>query len=394
MPKIAAVDLLVANVMLDYQEDGKIERYVKEQFNAKPGDLLVLNEEQFKALSQMLDRRKGVALCRGGTTANTLETLGHLFRGNAEHVIYGVTGKGAYTNIVEGSFNESGTTIHQVTREGITPETAVSFVLNFPDKPPIRLTYPGNAKEIITPETLPWGEIAKSDTLFLTASLRERLDPKVMDALLQHRWDDKKKLILAYPETAFKGAEDVKYMDWISSSADIVLSSMPQLRQRFPNDLSSEFDSKQESLKALRQHMVGDNNKLREIGHNDGQVNLITDFPHGVHVVTENEVVYVPARSRMNNAQGSGCDEATSAGFLAGCFSSMTLEPRGQLGIELGEAKLNDPWPSLENPRQAIRSLPGQRLVELISEAPKFTVAQSTYDYTRAPGDDGSYFIG
>src|SRR5262249_8968190 len=164
-----------------------IEEYFDKELKVKPGDRLVINKQQYEHIESMLGHRE-LREERGGTTAITLETLGRLGKGETRHNLIGVMGPEDHDKIIEGAFRNSGVKIHQI-NGSLKGESAVSFVMRYPDGPPSIVTYPGNAKQKVTTHQVPWDKIDAADIIYLQGSMRERFDPSVMDELIKRRWE-------------------------------------------------------------------------------------------------------------------------------------------------------------------------------------------------------------
>ena len=403
IPKIAAVDLNVADVILkDYQQEGQIEQYIEALQKAHDGrDRFPLTEDQFNKLSPMLARRD-VALCKGGTTSGALETIGRLGKGEPKHQIIGVLGEGAYSKIVEGDLKGSGVEIVPVIN-GVNPVTAVSIVLRPPGKPPIIATYPGNAKEIVMPWRLPKDIISNADALYIQGSMsdgqgsmRGRFDSTVMDTLLKYRKEKNEKgfnqkLIVALPNTAFQDAYDWKLA---TGSADIVVSNMENLKACFPMENG-------DSIMQLQAHMRGCNEVLaKQFNNTEGQVAFIYDGNNDAWVVTADDKIPIPpVESKNKVAYPLGVEDSAYAGFLTGHLSGMKLQESGHLAMLLAAAKQSDEWPSLQDPRATLMELRAgtsalRRLDNCLrGDGQRFVASHQSIPDTEKP-THGGYFYG
>ena len=393
IPAITSVDLLVADVMIPYQKDGKLEHYVESVLEAKPGEKLQIDKKQFEEISELLEGRNQRAY-RGGTSSITLETLGRLSQGDKPHTIIGVTGSDPYSNIIKGSFRKSveGSRdkspqksvidIHRVGEQS-SPETAISFILQYPDKPPTMLTYPGNAEKLLTAETLPWDIINTSKTFYLQGSMRNRFKKEVMDTLLEHRFNTGKTLILAYPNTGFETQKDIEYYDWVTESADVLLSNTDHLLKIFPTE------NKDASLKKFQAKMREKTNlNLAAMGHS-GQTAFITDGANGAYVVTADAIEHVPSEYiGKRNPNMLGEEDTAYAGFLAGHFSQLKPEQSARIAMHLAAAKLEEERPSLQDPRAVLERSAATR--ELL---PRLNNRFSGVGYGKAP-EASEYHIG
>lgn len=366
-------DLLIADLNVRLADNPRMAGLVDE-YGWRPGSKIVLSKEQFREFSDAVASHP-VIPTPGGSSANTLTTLGRLLPGEVKGHFIGVAGDGQYSHMIRKSLADADIELTPDMPHGEMPQVAVSYVLVYPDGERTIATYPGNARDLLVPGLISEEKVADSDVVFVQGSLWQKIDRAFADRLLELRWKQGKQLWLALPTHAPADDKMREHFQYIIPSADVVLSNGEELMHVYgKNQLQDALVALQD---AFRQDVLHARSKR-------GQVGFITLDRDGAAVVTKDQVIRIPPyiqQKEIVNKVGAG--DTAFAGFLAGHIKNLPLDVAARIGVSLAEEKLRYHGARLPSPRTALeQSLPH------IAEGLKGGGAAVGSRVGRVPGND------
>lgn len=384
--KVLTSDILIVDTIIQVKDNpakqAVIDQLVR-TFNLQPNCKLALTKEQFRDFSELTEGLK-MSYVAGGSSANTLTTMCKLLGPERiEGTFIGVNGEGLYSNIIRRGLEEANVKQIPQLPATVAPKSAVSFVIVFEDGQRAIATYPGNAKEIITPHYLPDDELEKqvinTDALLVQGSLRQKMDPAFFDKLLEYRWKHNKELWLCLPTHA-KFAED---------NADLFKYYVPSVNKLLANDdelaimgkcMTAEQHkewTRQEKEGATELERAAATTKLEEARKNamhkvlhifqhqsvlkdkpaicQAQTAYITRGKKGAVIINKEGIEYIPVaefNGRIVNNLGAG--DSTFAGILSAHIQGMPEKACGEIGMYLAREKLQVDAARIPNPREAL----------------------------------------
>lgn len=373
MTRILSSDILIADVITPLEGNKKLEELVR-KYDLKPGGKTALTKEQFDEFSRAV-RGHPIHIEPGGSSANTLTTLGKLFRDEVDISFLGVVGADMYSNMIKESLDEAGIKLHPKTLPSDpAPESAVSYVIVFPDGQRTIATYPGNAKSILKPDYITPDMVSNSDALFVQGSLWQKMQdtPPVMggyqdesklgfaDKLLNQRWKLGKDLWLALPTHAKFGEEKAGHFQWLIESSNLVLGNDEELSRVYHTNGNADAalhalqdTFKKEMLVKKRNHP--EHGEIPWTGKTS-QVAFITRGKEGAAIVTKDDIEYVPAGAidpkEIKNTLGAG--DTSFAGFAAGYLKGLPHKTSAHIAMTLATEKLKVNGPRLADPAQSL----------------------------------------
>ncbi len=345
--RILTADLLIADLVLKYDDSDAMREQVK-KLGMKPGGKGRINRTEFEEFSGAV---AGVPILTypGGSSSNTLRTLGKLMGGSVQTNFIGVVGGGFYSSMIRGSLREAGIRIIPDDSERLDlkgAETAVSFVILYKNGERSIVTYPGNAAKFITPDLITDEMVKETDILFLQGNTREKFNASVPDKLLKLRWEHNKELWLALPTTQAFAISNRDYFQWLIASANVVMSNETEVQNIFGTR------SLEDALR--RMQVVFSDTKKSDLMKSREQIGFITAGKDGAFVVTAHEIGAVPAASDIKIVNSLGAGDTSYAGFMAGMITGRGPIESAELAMVLAAEKLKTDGPTIPNPRSAL----------------------------------------
>ncbi|MCE2927407.1 MAG: carbohydrate kinase family protein [Rickettsiales bacterium] len=351
MTKVLSSDILIIDANIKLSDNLEMAR-LAEKYELMPGAKTALNAEQFTEFSRALVGYP-VTFTPGGSAANTLTTLSKLMGDELECQFIGVVGKSAYSQMIRDGLHEAHVKLIPEDIHGEPrPESAVSFVLIYPDGQRTIATYPGNAKEILKPSLITDDLVSGHDAIFIQGSLWQKLGPEFPDSLMEKRWAYGKELWLAMPTHAKFGEEKADLFQWLIPSADVVLSNEEELARIYKTTPDHALQKLQDAFKANRT-----SDRLLKISHH--QVGFITRGEKGAVVVMRSglhpiDSVAIDPKD-IKNMVGAG--DTAFAGFLFGMQKGMSHELSAQIAMRLAGEKLKINQARLPSPKETLKSV-------------------------------------
>jgi sugar/nucleoside kinase (ribokinase family) len=391
--KVLTSDILIIDSIIQVKDNPsrkqQIDSLVKE-FHLAPNSKTALTREQFERFSELTEGLQ-MSFVAGGSSANTLTQMSKfLGPDRLKGTFIGIKGQGLYSNIIKRGLDEAGVTLYpkNLPHDVPSPQSAISFVIVFEDGQRAIATYPGNAKEIITPKYLPDHELEEmvkdSDALLVQGSLRQKLSPEFFDKMLQYRWEHNKELWLCLPTHA-KFAED---------NADLFQYYVPSVNKLLANDdelaLMAKFmtaeqhkewtwtekngvtaeereaaTAKLEDARSKAMDRVLDIFQHKSVLRDkpemcQNQTAYITRGKKGAVVINKDGMEFIPVAEfdgKIVNNLGAG--DATFAGILSGYMQGLNEKACGELGMFFAREKLQVDAARIPEPRKALeRSVP------------------------------------
>lgn len=351
MTRILSSDILVADMIVSLEGNEKLQALVeKYQITTAGSGKKALSKEQFDEISRAVEGHP-ITIQPGGSSANVLTTLSKLLP-EVDVQLIGVTGGSMYSSMIRQSLAEAGVTLLPETLpEGKpSPKTAVSYVIMFPNGKRAIVTYPGNAKDILTPDIITDDLVRQSDVLLVQGSLWQKLHWGFADKLLDLRWKHHKELWLALPTHAEFGEEKAGHFQWLLTSANVVMGNEEELARIYHTSPQAALSCLQNTF---RHHKVLE----REGRQRRKPVGFITRGKEGAAIVTEDGIEYVkPARiekEEIVNELGAG--DTAFSGFAAGYLKGLPHHHSAQLAMTLAAEKLKINGARLPDPGRALR---------------------------------------
>lgn len=368
MVKILAADLLITDIIADMVPKLK---HLVDEYKFKPGGKETLGRPDFKEFNRAINGVP-VTIEPGGSSANTLTTLAGLTDVNTSFL--GVASSGTYGDMIRSSLQEKrAKVIPETLPEGVTPETAVSFVMRYTDDEykgeRTIATYPGNAREIMKPELVTPELMSEHDILFMQGSLWKKFEPEFADKLITERWQQDKELWLALPTQAIfdkNGKEDINQFNFVMGSANVIVGNDEELARRFGTDPETALHKLKEFMEEHR--------PLEKEGRTQRRprVAFITRGDKGCAVIEPDKPIYFEKshvkEGEIVNTLGAG--DTAFAGFLAGHLRNLSYEDCASLAMDLAAAKVKRNGPRLEDPALALLE-EGSRYADLFKPGVK-----------------------
>ena len=341
-----------------------INHKLKEK-NVKRGGKATLTVEEFKELKNLTANIAPTSREPGGSAANTLTTLSKLLGNYLKINFLGVVGDDDDSRKIRQSLKDAHINLISPTRDDIHPEAATSFIFNEKrEGKDIRtiLTYPGNAKEFMTPQVVGDELIENSDVLFIQGSMWEKFnkqqvgdDMTIADKLLELRWPKNKEVWLALPTHAkFSDAMPPDKYCWFITSSDLVLGNQEELMRIYETgDLEKALNMLQEGLRARDRIRAEHGLPARE----KEAMAFITLGEQGAIVVTPHKrerVVKPVPPSGEEKLFLLGAGDNSFAGFLAGYIGGLLPVAAAQFGMEIAGAKMKYDSPRIPDPKTAV----------------------------------------
>ncbi|MGE3622653.1 MAG: carbohydrate kinase family protein [Bdellovibrionales bacterium] len=381
MYNLFAGDILPLDVIIRVPETPDFMRVVREFDLAEDGKMpiqsnkfqymraqLFADSEFQEPTQKLLDLTGGVKpdFSPGGSSATTVITAAKLGVGAQ---FLGIAGHDRLGTMVRNSFHEAGVVLLPENLPAVaTPKSSTSFCFVNTDKEGKERTsyavFRGNARDLITPDTVTTNIIAKSDGVFWQYSMLEKFPPEVSHyGILSQRWMQGKALFLAphTNETVARHEDTQKHMGYILPSADVLLGSVKEWSWTlFPKVENKNINA--EHVLGKIQTIVG-GGFLVESGHAafGEPTAYISHGAEGAFVVTPKQIEHVPAGPLERFFSAGGGGDTLAAGCIAGHVAGIPdRQDILRIGVELAAAKIETTvGPRLEDPlRELIRRDP------------------------------------
>lgn len=364
MTNILTSDILVSDLDTPLAGNDQLKSLV-EKYNLKLGGKLILSDEQFAEFSQAVQGHP-ITMFPGGSSANMVTTLSKLLgKDNVDVQFMGVVGDDDYSKIIKSSLDEAGIKRlpNMANYKDPSPQTAVSYIIHFPDGENTTVTHLGNASSILKPDIITDELFKNTDVLLVQGSLWQKFDSSFSDKLLDMRWKNNKELWLTLPTNAKFGEENAGRFQYLLSSANMVLGNGNELSRIYHTDPNKPVDALEKLQKVFQDDVL-----VREGRSNDKeQVAFITLSEKGAAIVTKNDIKYVPIHTKIDKIESlSGAGDTSFAGFAAGYIKGLPNETSAKIAMALASEKLRYNGPRLENPRESLRKASRELSDELI----------------------------
>lgn len=352
MTRILSGDLLVADVIVPVGDNRALAALIR-QYELTPGVKARLDET---GLQQFLQAVEGcsVTVTPGGSSANMLTTLCKLLPGQLQVQFIGVAGDDYFSSFITSAFHDAGIGLVPL-RTHAVQQSAVSFVLVFPDGQCTIATYPGNAHSILTADIITDDMVEKSDVILAQGSLWHKLERGFGDRLvhLSRRYD--KELWLTLPTQTYLSEEASAHFKTFLPQADLVLGNEAELLRVFGGTV-------EEGLRALQKC-------VSHPAHNAARhpTGFITFGKKGAVLVTATMIESVrPENIRAHEIVNTlGAGDTSYAGFAAAYLKGVHDKDAAKIAMVLAGEKLKVNNPRLANPLATLRrSTP--KLAELL----------------------------
>lgn len=349
--RIFSSDILIADVIVNLEGNGYLQELVK-RYGLKPGGKAPLSKQQFEELSAAIDGYP-VTITPGGSAANTLTTLSRLMEDEVDVTFMGVTGGSMYSKMIKEALGRAKVNLipNKVTGD-IRPESAVSFVIVYPDGQRTIATYPGNAKDLLKPELISGELIDKNDVMFLQGSLWQKLGSNFPDKIMNECWKKGKELWLALPTHAKFGKEKADLFQWLVPSANLILGNDDELARIYKTTPEDALNKLHETFK---------HNKILEKKGmaRRRQVGFITMGEYGAAVVTEDGVIQIdPLAVNPENIKNTvGAGDTAFAGFALGYLKGLPHDISAKVAMTLAGEKLRYNQARLPEPKAILAYL-------------------------------------
>lgn len=334
MTTILSSDILIADVIVATEGNPYVMELIA-RYDLKPGGKRQIDAHQFQEFSAAVEGRP-ITLSPGGSTANMLTTLGKLFDKKLNITLIGVAGGGMSSQMIKSSLDEAGIVlVPEHPPVSPVPQTAMSYVMVYPDGQRTIATYAGNARDILQPDMIGEAAVKASDIVLLQGSLWGKLGEGYADRLYRLALTHKKELWLALPTHSMLGDNHIETFHDIIPHAALVLGNEEEVARVFRTSSASALLDLQRML-------------------DPKQVGFITLAEKGAAVITRDEVTYVPlhdgAPGSIVNTLGAG--DAAFAGFAYGYLKKMPHVKSAAIGMALAAAKLHINGSRLPDPKK------------------------------------------
>lgn len=350
MTRILSSDLLIADVITPLAGNAALAA-LADKYRLQPGGKIALTREQFDEFSAAIEGFP-ITITPGGSSANVLTTLSRLLGGDIEAQFLGIIGKSAYSSMIRQSLDKAHVNLLPETLPpGPSPETAVSYIITYPDGQRTIATYPGNARNILKPHLVTEDMVRNSDVLLVQGSLWQKLNHAFADTLLDLRWQHNKELWLTLPTHANFGEEKAGLFPWLIQSANVMLGNEEELSRMYHTDT----DNALRCVQAEFRKNVLDKERKRQRRE---QVAFITRGEKGTAIVTRDDIRYLPIPPDMpkNVINTVGAGDTAFSGFVAGHLKGLPFEAAAQVGMALAGEKLKVNGARLPDPQAALQA--------------------------------------
>ncbi|MDX2112343.1 MAG: PfkB family carbohydrate kinase [Alphaproteobacteria bacterium] len=350
MTKILSSDILIIDANVKLSENPEMAR-LAQKYELIPGGKTALDEAQFREFSAALAGHL-VTLTPGGSAANTLTTLSKLGQGSIKADFIGVTGKSSYSQMIKDGLDEAKVRLIPEEIHGEPrPESAVSFVLIYPDGQRTIATYPGNAKDVLKPDLISDDMVSGADVVFVQGSLWQKMGEKFPDRLMDLRWQHGKELWLAMPTHAKFGEEKADLFQWLIPSANVVLSNEEELARIYKTTPEHALERLQQIFQSKRSSQ-----RLEDIAKQ--QVGFVTRGEKGAAVVTREGITLIdPVAIHPDDIKNTvGAGDTAFAGFLFGHLKGLAPEVSAQIAMRLASEKLKINQARLPSPENTLQA--------------------------------------
>lgn len=373
--EITTADLVLPDLIVNVSDSPELQRLV-DKYGLKNVAKRALSKEEFEKFAPIVDelyKAGKVKVEPGGSSANMLVTLIKLLGRDNVHVNYfGVVGNDEYVKVAQKSLTDVGITLlpNPSTYQDKNPQSARSFVLQYPEGGSTTITYPGNARDILKPEMITDDIIKKSNVVFALGSVWQRFAEGFADRLVTQRWNhrhdnsngdnkdngngnNKKELWIALPTNAKFGEDNAKGFQFILPSTDLTFSNIKELSGVY----KANPEKPDVALKALQQTFINGQEGMKQEDHPKRQVAFITLSEKGAVGATKDGIVHVPVREikkeEIVNEVGAG--DTSFAGFAAGYINGLPHAISAEIAMALANQKLRVNKARLDDPRAALR---------------------------------------
>lgn len=275
--KVYTSDLLIRDVIAASDENPKIAALVQE-FGLRPGSKhTIIKETHLKKFLEafQVEKREKIP---GGSASNTMVTLGRMLKQAISTVFFGLTGTTDGDEKIRHGLETANITLvppQSSISSDPPPESALSFVITFPDGERSISTWPGNAKEKLKSGMIDSKQVATCDAVFVQLGLKQKMQETppaenghahedhlgIADKLLKLRWGNQQDLWLAMPTQADfttkerSHASKVKLFQQLTESANVILSNGEELARVFTDsDDSQDIDQILRDKGVLTEH--------------------------------------------------------------------------------------------------------------------------------------------
>jgi sugar/nucleoside kinase (ribokinase family) len=386
---ITTTDLLLIDLVFELAD----APWLQELFNEKgleegnKGKIDTLEKyEEYVAGSSNTPHRSFV----GGSAYNTSSTISRLLGDMVEvNFIGAAQEEEAKALMLRRAFRDANINLipgDLPPESGVTPQPAISYVGRYESGERAIATWPANAAKVTTPELIDRALIERSDAVFLQASIGRKLDPAVRDTLLKYRSEAKEgngineiDFWLAAPTSKAFGIDQAEFMQYLSSSANVVLSNEQEIAMMMgtaPIVINSKGEP--EAGEANQEQIDAALKEMQRIFREDTvldepPVGYISHGVKGAYIVTADEITHVPVPEKLvvnKDEIGStlGAGDNFFAGVLAARIINKVAERAGEkpplsheqavlIGMAISSAKVRHNSATIEDPAGALREL-------------------------------------
>lgn len=337
MIRILSGDLLIADIIVSLNDAPRMAALVRTH-GLIPGGKVTLDEQQMQAFAQAAAACPAT-ISPGGSSANMLTTLSRLLPGEVKATFFGIAG-GQHGALIVQSLTEAG--IDLLPKPADMGQSAVSFVLLFPDGQCTIATWPGNACALLKPEVITEALAQQGDIFLVQGSLWRKLEAHFADRLVELCARYGKRLWLTLPTQASLSPQERQRFVPLISQADLLLGNEGELLRIYPGDEAAALARLQQ---ALQPQAVG----------------FVTRGALGAAIIARDSIEYiapVPLRGPIANTLGAG--DTAFAGFAAGLLKGLPHKRAAQVAMALAAQKLGELRPRLADPLASLKAAMGE----------------------------------
>lgn len=349
--RILSLDYLIMDIVISVAENPDIEPLL-EKHGITPDSKQQIGSDAFQELSAAVANKK-IRTFPGGSSANTLTTVGKILGNRVATAFIGVLGRGLLSSMVGAGLAEAGIErvpeVFPAEATGVHPETAISVVAQFESDKGIG-TYPGNATELIKPEILTQELVGPTDIVLIQGSLYRKFDQEVTDRLFDLAREQGAQTWVTLPTTAWNEGKKALIRDRIATNASVVMGNERELASIYGHDDVSD------GVKAMIDSMQATTDPVQG---NSEPIVFITRGTEGVVVGTRDEVITVPA---INLQKGEiyvnplGAGDSAFAGFMVGNILDLSPEKSAIIGAALGKSNVLEESARIKDPLESLRT--------------------------------------
>lgn len=337
MTRILSGDVLIADVIAPVEGNAALAA-LAQKYRMVPGAKQALDDTQLQEFSAALEGATAI-VTPGGSSANMLTTLGKLLGKEIEVRFLGMAGDGAYGTLIRDAFAEAGIALvpERFPPSHVVLQSAISFVLVYPDGQCSIATYAGNARDILKPAMIPEHLVKNSDVVLMQGSLWHKFHPEFAGRLLKLCIQHHKQLWLTLPTQANLSKDETAGFMRGLPTAILVLGNHAELERLYGKDLKTSLRQLQVLFKDREERAIG----------------FITLGKDGAAVVSAEGVEYIkPVAAEIRNTLGAG--DTSYAGFVAGYIKKLPDATSARIAMVLAAEKLRVNSSRLADPRAVL----------------------------------------